>query len=315
MQSKHKIVFIGGQKLGSNIFDIFLDNKNIEVGLIYEMKLDDHEIQDYVSIYDKLDNEDKINNYNTCKVLTKKDILKIEKYNPDFIFVINWRTIFSNDILDIPKYGSIGIHSSDLPKYRGFAPINWAIINGEKEIGVSVFFLDKEVDNGDIIAKKIVKIKKNDNINTVIEKVERKYIKIFNNLLSDLSSIVAIPQIGIPTYTCKRKPNDSNIDFNKLNSFQIYNLIRALVYPYPMAFFKYENNTIYINKVKLIRDKKYVGIIPGRVVGINKLTGSVSVLCKDGYIIEILEILINNKKDFFKPSGILKFSDTLNLEG
>lgn len=315
MQNKHKVVFIGGQKLGSNIFDIFLKNKNIEVGLIFEMKLDDHEVQDYTSIYDKLSTKDKSSKYHTCKLLNKNDILKIKKYNPDFIFVINWRTIFSNEILDIPKYGSIGIHSSDLPKYRGFAPINWAIINGEKKLGLSVFYLDKEVDNGDIIAKKFIKIKRDDDINMVIKKVEKKYIKIFKNLLSDLSSIVGEAQVGIPTYTCKRKPLDSYIDFDKLNSNEIHNLIRALVYPYPMAFFNYQGKKIFINKAKLITDKQYIGIIPGRIISINKSTGSVSVLCKDGYAIEILEVADNDNENFLKPSAILKFSDTLNSKG
>lgn len=315
MQNKKKIVFIGGQELGSKIFSVFLDSKNIEIGLIYELKLDNHEPENFKTIKKRIDEVSLKCKYKKCKLIKELDINEIEKYNPDYIFVINWRTIFSEKLLSIPKYGTIGIHASDLPKYRGFAPVNWAIINGEKNIAITIFYLDKNVDTGEIIQKEYIDILYKDDINSMMKKVKYKYYQMFEKLVLNLNNIKSKKQVGNVTYTCKRKPEDGEINFLFQDSLSIYNLIRSLTYPYPMAFCKLNEKYIFINKAKIKKDKKYVGVIPGRVVSINKDSGSIDILCKDGYILEIIQIHISKtfeykKEEFINPAKVVKFGDT-----
>lgn len=314
MQNKIKVVFIGGQKLGSSIFNIFANSNMIDIGLVYELELDTHEIKDYMPIDEKIKNKNILCKYKCTKRLTSNDIDNINEYKPDYIFVINWRTIFDNKLLKIAKYGTIGIHASDLPKYKGFAPINWALINGENKLGISIFYLVDEVDCGDIIQKEYINILDSDDIHSLFSKVELEYINMFKILLPNLDSIQAKKQIGISSYTCKRKPEDGKIDFNILNSRSIYNLIRALKYPFPMAFFKFNKKYIFINNAEIIEEKKYIGIVSGRIVAVND--GSINVLCNDGYVLKInevsvSEVLIPKKVNFIKPSEIFSFGDTL----
>ena len=89
-------------------------------------------------------------------------IEKIKKFKPDFIIVVAFRML-PKVIWSIPKYGTINLHASLLPNYRGAAPINWALINGEKFTGVTTFFIDDEIDTGDILLQKKIKINETDN--------------------------------------------------------------------------------------------------------------------------------------------------------
>ncbi|RYA23168.1 hypothetical protein CRU96_09315 [Malaciobacter halophilus] len=314
MQNNYKVVFIGGLSLGSKILDCFLANSNIEVGLLYELQLDSHEKVTYDLMTNKIENRSV--KYKCCKKLDGQDIKNIVAYKPDYIFVVNWRTLFDNKLLTASKLGTIGIHASDLPKYRGFAPINWAIINDEKEIGISVFYLDKEVDSGDIIEKSFIKIDEEDDINSLNIKVENEYLELFKKIISNFDNIKKTKQIGVPTYTCKRKPEDGYIDFSNYTAREIFNLVRALTYPYPMAFLKFKDEYIFVNKVKVKTDKKYVGIIPGRVVLVDNNKETVDILCKDGYIVELKEVFrsksfIYDIPKFIKPNCIFKFGDTV----
>ncbi len=314
MQNNYKVVFIGGLSLGSKILDCFLANSDIEVGLLYELQLDTHEKVTYDLMSSKIENS--LVKYKCCKKLDEQDVENIIEYKPDYIFVVNWRTLFDNKLLTASKFGTIGIHASDLPKYRGFAPINWAIINDEKEIGISVFYLDKEVDSGDIIEKSFIKIDEEDDINSLNIKVENEYLKLFNKIINNFDKLEKTKQTGLPTYTCKRKPEDGYIDFSKHTAREIFNLVRALTFPYPMAFFKFKDEYIFVNKVKLKTEKKYIGVIPGRVISIDNNMGTVDILCKDGYVLELKEIFqtksfIYDIPSFIKPNHIFKFGDTV----
>jgi methionyl-tRNA formyltransferase len=87
---------------------------------------------------------------------------KIKKFKPDFLIVVAFRML-PKVIWSIPNLGTINLHASLLPNYRGAAPINWALINGEKYTGVTTFFIDDKIDTGDILLQKRIKINKSDN--------------------------------------------------------------------------------------------------------------------------------------------------------
>lgn len=104
---------------------------------------------------------------------SKESFKKIAIYNPDLIISITANQIFKQDLLKLPKYGCLNLHTAKLPKYKGLMPTFWALKNDEKEIGVSVFIMDKGIDTGDVIVQKDVTIDPSDTLETLINKTKK----------------------------------------------------------------------------------------------------------------------------------------------
>lgn len=201
--------------------------------------------------------------------LDEKDEKLIKSINPDLIISANWRRLIPESIFQIPKHGSINIHAGFLPKYRGFAPINWAIINGEKEIGVTVHYIDKTADTGDILNQKIIPI----TIEETATDIYNKALLLLPDLITETITMIEsnklkpVNQKNMKGFLCvKRFPEDSKIDWSQ-DRLSIYNLIRALSDPFPNAFCNLNNETIFVKKAKLIEDD-YRGP-PGRICNID----------------------------------------------
>jgi len=227
--------------------------------------------------------------------INKDDTTKILiKLQPDLILVVGWRYMLCKEQYSIPSKGCIVIHDSLLPKYRGFAPMNWAIINGEKSTGATMIYIADEVDAGDIIAQKTVAIDILDNANTLDARIISLYLELISENLPLIASGKAarVPQDHTQaTYTCKRTPEDGVIDWSKSAS-EIYNLIRGLTDPYPGAFTYLKTGSrlekLYVWRAALDNEnKRYVGCIPGRVTqilrgrGVRVLTGDGTVVIED----------------------------------
>ncbi len=111
--------------------------------------------------------ENKIEVYQPVSVRKEEVIAKIKEINPEIIVVVAYGKILPNELIEIPKYGTINVHASLLPKYRGAAPIHASIINGEIETGVTIMDIAEELDAGDMILKKSTPINEEDNLETV----------------------------------------------------------------------------------------------------------------------------------------------------
>ena len=160
----------------------------------------------------------------------------IEDLKPDVILVLGWYFMVPKVIREIPTYGSWGIHASLLPNYAGGAPLVWAIIEGQKETGVTLFRMDSGVDDGDIIAQEKFSILQNDTIKDVYEKATKSSLKILDTVLNHEKELEFKPQnkAKIKIYP-QRNPEDGLIDWS-LEPKQIKNFIRAQTKPYPGAF-------------------------------------------------------------------------------
>ncbi len=160
----------------------------------------------------------------------------IQEQNLYLILVLGWYYMVPKAIRELAKHGAWGIHASLLPKYAGGAPLVWAMINGEKEAGVTLFRLGNGVDDGDIIAQESFEIDENDYISDVYSKAAIASKKILLNALENISSISYIPQKKeeIQVYP-QRKPEDGKLDWAK-TAREIYNFIRAQSIPYPCAY-------------------------------------------------------------------------------
>ena len=188
--------------------------------------------------------------YQVKKVNTPETISLIKSLNPDLIIEAGWSEIIPKEILEIPRKGTIGIHGAILPNIKGGASMNWALIQGEKEWGVTLYYLVEKVDEGDIIATKKFKITLEDDIETLHcksdlaseELLEENLHLIEQNkeprIRQDPSQGIKLPQ---------RKPEDSRINWNK-NTLEIYNWIRAQTHPFPGAFTFFKDKKLYIWK-------------------------------------------------------------------
>jgi methionyl-tRNA formyltransferase len=210
---------------------------------------------------------------------------KFQSWNPQIVVAENWRTMVPPEIYGSVKHFVI-FHEALLPKYRGFAPLSWPIINGEAETGVTLFYVDEEVDAGDIIDQRHLLIGPEDTVNDLYDKTIPVYCDLLDEYLPMLDNGGAPrrPQdTSQATYTCARTPDDGQIDW-RASSEKIYNLIRALAPPtMPGAWTTLAGERLLVRSANRIPNPPfYVGRIPGRVIKI--LENAVWVLTGDGII-------------------------------
>ncbi len=223
------------------------------------------------------------------KMKDEKFINSLKNLDADLFVIVAFR-ILPTSVFTIPKLGSFNLHGSLLPKYRGAAPIQWAIINGETQTGATTFFLKEKVDTGNIILQEKIEIKPEDNFEALHDLMSEKGAKLVLKTvdlistgkyeLKEQDNSQATPAPKIRKETCK-------IDWN--NSVEnIHNLIRGLS-PYPGAFFIHddkqfkifnsvisENHNLDIGEIKQTKNELFIG-------------------CQDG-ILQILEIQAEGRK-------------------
>lgn len=223
----------------------------------------------------------------------------------DIIVTAAYGQIVPECILNHPKYKCINVHGSLLPKYRGGAPIQRAIINGESKTGITIMYMAKKMDAGDIIVKKELPILDSDTQDSVFEKLSVMGSEMILDVLRDLENncVVSIPQDeNEVTYAYNLTKEDELINFNN-DARGVFNQIRGLN-SNPGAYFTIDNINIKVynsNVVNKSTTKK-----PGTIVAINK--NSFEVACGNNSIIEILELQVPGKnkmlaRDFINGQG------------
>lgn len=221
---------------------------------------------------------------------------QIEKYSPDICIVVGWYYLIDTRLLKQVKGGFIGIHNSLLPKYRGFAPLVWQIINGEKKVGFSVFSFDEGMDTGDIFYQEEIEISERDYIADVILTMEEKILKFFKDNYRNLLEETLVKRVQEDTgasYCAKRVESDGRINWD-WNSTRIYNFIRAQSMPYPGAYTTYNGEKIILWKAEIFKADIYGD--PGQVGMIDRKNGKVVIVCGENTGLAINEIEIEKKK-------------------
>jgi len=171
-------------------------------------------------------------NPNTVEVLEQ-----IRALQPDFLFSFYYREMLKRELLEIPKHGALNMHGSLLPKYRGRAPVNWAIIKGETETGATLHYMTEKPDNGAVLAQQAVPILPDDTAFEVFQKVTVAAEIALNACLPALLAGTAKPvmqDLSQGAYFGGRKPEDGIIDWSQ-DARSIHNLVRAVAPPYPGA--------------------------------------------------------------------------------
>jgi methionyl-tRNA formyltransferase len=205
----------------------------------------------------------------------------------DLMFAVSWRYMIPASVYQKPRLGTFVLHDSMLPKYRGFSPTVWSIINGEDHTGVTLFEIADGVDEGDIIAQKPVPIGPDATIAAVMEQVTQTYLDLLAQNLDGLLSGTAprYPQDhSQATYTSKRLPEDNQIDWTG-STERAFNLIRATSTPYSGAYTYLDGQKIRIWSAKRPPNaRSYIGRVPGRVIEVRPGEGSL-VLTGDGSLL------------------------------
>ena len=205
----------------------------------------------------------------------------LKAIKPDFIIVVAFGQILTKEVLDIPKYGCINLHASLLPMYRGAAPLNWVVINGEKKSGNTTMLMDVGLDTGDMLLKDEVEITEN---MTAGELHDILMVRGGNLLIETIEGVAngtvkGIKQEGETCYAKMLSKNTGKISWDK-SALEIHNLIRGLN-PWPIAHttYKEENMKIYESEVLNENSNKE----PGTILNVNK--SGMKVSCKEGLLL------------------------------
>ena len=247
--SIQRVVFVGSKALGASVLNaIYAISSESLVGVITPEDCDD--------VRCALDEFENFKNRTgtPLRILQKASQLRdaVLEFRPDLCIVVGWYWLLKPEVLKLVPYGWLGIHASLLPKYRGGAPLVWAMMNGETETGLSLFYFNEGMDTGDIVSQRKVKIDYQDTIGHLLHKVEKEALDVIREHYPLLLAGKA-PRIKQnhkeATYVALRNPSDGRIDWNQPASM-IYNFIRAQTYPYPGAFCLLDDKLIRIWSAK-----------------------------------------------------------------
>lgn len=202
----------------------------------------------------------------------------IKELNPDVIVVVAYGQILPENILNIPKYGCINVHGSLLPKYRGAAPIQWSVLNGDKVTGVTTMYMEKGLDTGDILETKEYEIGINDTAGEVFDTLAEMGGKLILDTLekAEKGQLHPIKQDDSKSSYAKMLDKSMcNIDFSKTN-LQVHNQVRGLS-PWPVASTKLNDKVLKIFETRLAEGKGK----PGEILNTNPLT----IACGEGAVV------------------------------
>lgn len=216
-------------------------------------------------------------------IKSKESLKFLKSFDADLFVIVSYGQILSQEVLDIPKIMPINVHASFLPRYRGAAPINWAIINGDKKSGITIMYVTRKMDSGPVITQEEIKIDDNDTAISLEEKLRKLGAQLLMQALisidnrdyrlvdQDEDKVVLAPRL---------KKDVGLIDWNA-SAVNIHNQIRGVL-PWPGAFTSYRRKLLKIFQVKVLTVFPNHKPQPGEVVGTDK--EGIIVACGRGFL-------------------------------
>ncbi len=183
---------------------------------------------------------------------------RVAAFRPDFLFSFYYRQMLKAPLLQLPRRGALNMHGSLLPKYRGRAPVNWAVLKGERETGATLHYMVEKPDAGDIVAQQPVPILPNDSAREVFDKVTLAAEMALDRTLPGLLAGRAARQaqdLARGSYYGGRRPEDGRIDWHRSN-LEVHNLVRAVAPPYPGAFTMVSGRKVYIHATRVVENTR-----------------------------------------------------------
>jgi methionyl-tRNA formyltransferase len=220
-------------------------------------------------------------------------VSRVSALAPDFLFSFYYRQMLKRPLLDCAKRGALNLHGSLLPKYRGRAPVNWAVLHGERETGATLHYMTEKPDNGDIVAQQRVPILPDDTAKDVFDKVTLAAEIVLDAALPALVAGTAprTPQSAPQaSYFGGRRPEDGRIDWTR-DAPTIHNLVRAVAPPYPGAFTSIVGVPVRVLRTRVLDRATPATLTP--TIGVEK--GRLIARCGAGGTLALLAVEIDGK--------------------
>jgi len=220
---------------------------------------------------------------------------KIQALAPDYLFSFYYRYMIPTELLSCAKIAALNMHGSLLPKYRGRAPVNWAILHGESETGASLHVMEAKPDAGDIVGQAAVSIGPNETATDVFAKVSQAAVVVLKSVLPKLleGQVPRQPNLlSQGSYFGGRKPEDGRIDWTQ-TAQQVHNLVRAVAPPYPGAFTQHQGQMQIVAKTRL--GGPFPQGLDLQTPGVQVVDNRVFGICGDHQALEILDWYPANK--------------------
>ena len=288
-----KVIFMGTPSFAVPILEQLIEKTNVILVVSQPDREKDRKGNILPTPIKKIATENNIEVYQPIKI--KEEYEKIISLNPDIIITCAYGQIIPEEILNKPKYGCINVHGSLLPKLRGGAPIHHAIIDGEKETGITIMYMDKLMDSGDIISQKKISILNEDNLDSLYTKMSQLGAEL---LIETLPSIINGTNERIKqdeskvTFGYNITKEEEKINFSK-SSQEIYNQIRGLN-SFPGAYCILDDKRLKVYTSEITRQTSNKP--SGTIINIDKTGIFVSTRDK---VIKLTEIKLEGKKRCF----------------
>jgi len=231
----------------------------------------------------------------------------LDEIDPDMIVVTAYGKILPKNVIDYPKYGCVNVHGSYLPQYRGAAPMQRAIIDGNDYTGITIMQMDVGLDTGDMLSKKKIEIKLDDNFEDIHDRLGAEGAELLVETIEKLKRGEIVPEKqdeSLSTYAAKIEKADCNIDFTK-KAKEVHDLIRGLS-PIPLSFTHMPDGKLLKVVSARLTDIPVKNAAAGEVVSLDG--GAVRVACAD-FCVELTAVLPEGKRkmpsaDFIRGRGI-----------
>lgn len=281
-----KILYMGDGEWGKLSLSKLLQNNCEIVGVVLRTNPSDENLY-------KLAKKNNLPIYQPKNINSDIFYNKVKELNPDLIISMSYDQIIKEKLINYPPNGIINVHAGLLPYYRGRSPINWALINGEDYIGLTVHYIDKTIDTGDIILQRKIKINADDDYKSILKKTQKLAPELLFQAVVLIENDAVVLKENNPDkgfYLPKRTEGDEIINWS-WSSKRIHNFIRALVPPGPCARTYLDGQEIKILKSKLIDKPNFVGNC-GQILENNN-----GIIVKTGdSVIKIIKIVKNGMK-------------------
>ena len=265
-----RVLFVGSTRRGFLVLEALVESGAELVGVI-SLRQHGHETERYERAIADLAREKGIPLHET-QSMQECDYAGLlrEELKPDVAFVVGCRVMIPPEVYEVPPLGMWAAHDSFLPEYRGFAPLNWSIINGEDHTGLTLFRLSETMDGGDVLVQRRIPIGPDDTAPEVYERVCHVTVQLVLDAHERLQRGTARAKsqdVTTGSICCSRSPADGLLDWS-LPTDRIYALVRALTHPYPGAFTVVQGRRLTVWRARPVPNSpRYVGRIPGKVVG------------------------------------------------
>jgi methionyl-tRNA formyltransferase len=241
---------------------------------------------------------------------------KIGALNPSIIYSFSYRHLIPETVLELAPLGAYNLHPSLLPSYRGRAPVNWVLVNGERETGITLHHMVARADAGDIVGQRAVAIDDSDNALTLYRKLVPLCVELITELHPQIVAGTAPRRkmdIARGSYFGRRRPEDGRIDW-RWPARRIFNLVRAVTHPYPGAFCFVNGRKLLVWEAKIGAENGTTGA-PGRVVRVAD-DGAIEVAAGEGSVIVELAQFEGGAEGVAREalSGTARGADTIQFD-